>query len=122
LLCFVLLLEEPRTNYYLKRCYPIRGTPHAAKILYLSSEDIEPFDWYRFFGGGRRGLGGDFLEDMFRGFDQMKRNMGREINGLLTGMKPAFGALECQLVDPLLICLPTYWRIGTDVFLSCLTS
>jgi HSP20 family protein len=49
----------------------------------LSSDDIEPFDWYRrFFGGGRRGLGGDFLEDMFRGFDQMKRNMEREYENI----------------------------------------
>jgi len=41
----------------------------------LSSDDIEPFDWSRrFFGLGRRG----FFDDMFRGFDQMKREMERE--------------------------------------------
>jgi HSP20 family protein len=49
----------------------------------LSSDDIEPFDWYRrFFSGGRRGLGGDFLDDMFRGFDQMKREMEREFENI----------------------------------------
>jgi HSP20 family protein len=41
--------------------------------MYLSSDDIEPYDWYRrFFGGARRGLGGGFFDDMFRGFDQMR--------------------------------------------------
>jgi hypothetical protein len=46
----------------------------------LSSEDIEPFDWYRrFFGEGRRSLGGDFLDDMFRGFDQMRRVKERNL-------------------------------------------
>ncbi|MGA9154932.1 MAG: archaeal heat shock protein Hsp20 [Candidatus Nitrosopolaris sp.] len=49
----------------------------------MSSDDIEPFDWYkRFFSGGRRGLGGDFLDDMFRGFDQMKREMEREFENM----------------------------------------
>ncbi|HXX95892.1 MAG TPA: hypothetical protein VEL11_02080 [Candidatus Bathyarchaeia archaeon] len=33
------------------------------------------------FGGGR-GLGGDFLDDMFRGFDQMKREMEREFENI----------------------------------------
>jgi HSP20 family protein len=38
----------------------------------MGSDDIEPFDWSRrFFGLGRRG----FFDDMFRGFDQMKREM-----------------------------------------------
>src|SRR2546421_231371 len=38
----------------------------------MSSDDIEPFDWYRRFGGlGRRGIGG-FFDDMFRGFDEMR--------------------------------------------------
>jgi HSP20 family protein len=49
----------------------------------LSPGDIEPFDWYsRFFGGGRRGLGGGFFDDMFRGFDQMKREMEREFEDI----------------------------------------
>jgi HSP20 family protein len=49
----------------------------------LSSDDIEPFDWYRrFFGGGRRGPGGGFLDDMLRGFDQMKRDMEREFENI----------------------------------------
>jgi len=49
----------------------------------LSSDDIEPYDWYsRFFGGGRRGLGGGFFDDMFRGFDQMRRQMEREFEDI----------------------------------------
>jgi len=40
----------------------------------LSSDDIEPFDWYRRFFGGRRG----FFDDIFRGFDEMRREMERE--------------------------------------------
>lgn len=49
----------------------------------MSSDDIEPFDWYsRFFGRGRRGLGGGFFDDMFRGFDQMRREMEREFEDI----------------------------------------
>ena len=49
----------------------------------MSSDDIEPFDWYnRFFGGGRRGLGGGSFDDMFRGFDQMRRHMEREFEDI----------------------------------------
>jgi len=45
----------------------------------LSSDDIEPFDWYRrFFGRGRRGL----FDDMFRGFEDMRREMEREFEDL----------------------------------------
>ncbi|HXX97900.1 MAG TPA: archaeal heat shock protein Hsp20 [Candidatus Bathyarchaeia archaeon] len=45
----------------------------------MSSGDIEPFDWSRrFFGLGRRG----FFEDMFRGFDQMRREMEREFEDM----------------------------------------
>jgi HSP20 family protein len=49
----------------------------------LSSDEIEPFDWYRRFFGGRgerRGGfgGGGFFEDMFRGFGQMRQEMERE--------------------------------------------
>jgi HSP20 family protein len=51
--------------------------------LYLSSDDIEPYDWFsRFFGGARRGLGGGFFDDMFRGFDQMRRQMEREFEDM----------------------------------------
>jgi len=40
----------------------------------MSSDDIEPFDWSRrFFGLGKRG----FFDDMFRGFDEMRREMER---------------------------------------------
>jgi HSP20 family protein len=45
----------------------------------MSSDDIEPYDWYRrFFGRGR----GGFFEDMFRGFDQMRREMEREFDDI----------------------------------------
>src|SRR4051794_21019631 len=50
-----------------------------------SSEDrdIAPFDWFnRFFGGGSRGSGrgGGFFgfPDIFRGFDEVRREMERE--------------------------------------------
>ncbi len=43
------------------------------------SFDIEPFDWTRrFFGGGGR----EFFEDMFRGFDEMRRQMEREFEDI----------------------------------------
>ena len=51
----------------------------------MSSDDIEPFDWYRrfFSGTGRRGFGGGgFFDDMFRGFDQMRREMEREFEDM----------------------------------------
>jgi HSP20 family protein len=49
----------------------------------MNSDDIEPFDWYRrFFGRGRRRLGDGFLDDMLRGFDQMKREMEREFENV----------------------------------------
>ena len=44
----------------------------------MSSDDIEPFDWARRFFGGRRG----FFDDMFRGFDEMRREMEREFEGI----------------------------------------
>ncbi len=45
----------------------------------MSSEDIEPFDWSRrFFGLGRRG----FFDDMLRGFDEMRREIEREFQGM----------------------------------------
>ena len=45
----------------------------------MSSDDIEPFDWSRrFFGLGRRG----FFDDMFRGFDEMRREMEREFEDM----------------------------------------
>ena len=45
----------------------------------MSSDDIEPFDWSRrFFGLGRRG----FFDDMFRGFDEMRREIEREFQGM----------------------------------------
>ncbi len=46
----------------------------------MSSDDIEPYDWYgRFLGrGGRWGS----LEDVFRGFDQMRREIEREFEDI----------------------------------------
>ena len=46
----------------------------------MSSDDIEPFDWYRRFF--RKGFGTGFFDDMFRGFDQMRREMEREFEDL----------------------------------------
>ncbi|MFZ0220237.1 MAG: archaeal heat shock protein Hsp20 [Candidatus Nitrosopolaris sp.] len=43
----------------------------------MSSDDIEPFDWSRRFFG-RRG----FFDDMFRGFDEMRREMERGFEGI----------------------------------------
>jgi HSP20 family protein len=44
----------------------------------MSSDDIEPFDWSRrFFGRGR-----GFFDDMFRGFDEMRREMEREFEDI----------------------------------------
>jgi hypothetical protein len=43
----------------------------------MSSDDLEPYDWYRRFFGGR-GFGGGqggFFDDMLSGFDQMRREM-----------------------------------------------
>jgi HSP20 family protein len=45
----------------------------------MSSDDIEPYDWYRrFFGRGR----GGFFEDVFRGFDRTRREMEREFEDI----------------------------------------
>jgi HSP20 family protein len=46
----------------------------------MSSDDIVPYDWYRRFFG--RGRGGGFFDDMFRGFDQMRREMEREFEDI----------------------------------------
>ena len=49
----------------------------------MSSDDLEPYDWYRrFFGGRGFGGGGGFFDDMFRGFDQMKREMEKEFEDI----------------------------------------
>ena len=45
----------------------------------MSSDDIEPFDWpRRFFGLGRR----RFFDDVFKGFDEMRREMEREFEDI----------------------------------------
>ena len=46
--------------------------------MILSADDIEQFDWPGRFYGGRRGFGGGFFDDIFRGFDEMRREMERE--------------------------------------------
>ena len=46
----------------------------------MSSDDIVPYDWYRRFFG--RGRGGGLFDDMFRGFDQMRREMEREFEDI----------------------------------------
>ncbi len=56
--------------------------------------DIEPFDWFnRFFGGGgggrRRGFG---FPDIFRGFDEMKREMEREFGNVKSPLRGDGGA------------------------------
>jgi len=43
----------------------------------MSSDDIEPFDWSRRFFG-RKG----FFDDMFRGFDDMRREFERDFEGI----------------------------------------
>ena len=49
----------------------------------MSSDDIEPFDWYRRFGLlGRRGFERGFFDDIFRGFDKMREEMEREFEDL----------------------------------------
>src|SRR5919204_1026025 len=49
--------------------------------------DIEPFDWFsRFFGSGRWGKG---FPDIFRGFDEMRREMER-------GFENAFKNIQAQ--------------------------
>jgi HSP20 family protein len=49
----------------------------------MSSDDLEPYDWYRrFFGGRGFGGGGGFFDDMLRGFDQMRREMEREFEDI----------------------------------------
>jgi HSP20 family protein len=41
----------------------------------MSSDDIEPYDWYRrFFGRGR----GGFFDDVFKGFEETQREIERE--------------------------------------------
>jgi HSP20 family protein len=60
-----------------------------------SSEDrdIEPFDWFnRFFGGGSRrsgrGGGGFFgFPDIFRGFDDMRREMERQFEDMFKNIQ-----------------------------------
>jgi len=49
----------------------------------MSSDDLEQYDWYRrFFGGRGFGGGGGFFDDMLRGFDQMRREIEREFEDI----------------------------------------
>ncbi|MGB8025668.1 MAG: archaeal heat shock protein Hsp20 [Nitrososphaeraceae archaeon] len=62
-----------------------KALPAIINEKYMSSSedrDIEPFNWFnRFFGSGRRsGIGGEGFfgfPDVFRGFDEMRRQMER---------------------------------------------
>jgi hypothetical protein len=45
----------------------------------MSSDDVEPFDWNRCLIG-RRG----FFDDMFRGFDEMRREIQQELEEVLS--------------------------------------
>ena len=52
--------------------------------------DIEPFDWLaRFFGGSRRSRGFFGFPDIFKGFDEMRREMER-------GFEDAFKNMQAQ--------------------------
>jgi HSP20 family protein len=57
----------------------------------LSSGDIEPFDWFnRFFGGRRsssRAQGSGGFPDIFRGFDEMRRQMEREFQDMFKNIE-----------------------------------
>jgi HSP20 family protein len=47
-------------------------------------DDIEPFDWFRrFLGGGGRSRGQFGFDDMFRGFEEMRREMERQFEDQL---------------------------------------
>jgi HSP20 family protein len=49
---------------------------------------IEPDNWFnRFLGTGRRRERGNYFDDMFRGFDQMRREMEREFEEPLKILK-----------------------------------
>jgi uncharacterized protein YbjQ (UPF0145 family) len=40
-------------------------------------------DWYsRFFGGAKRLPGGEFFDDIFKGFDQMRQQMDKEFEDI----------------------------------------
>ncbi len=44
----------------------------------MSIRDINPYDWYRrFFGGSRDAFGGWNFDDMFREFDEVRKDMNR---------------------------------------------
>ena len=54
----------------------------------MSSDSIEPFDWYRRFFGRDRG---GFFEDMFREFDQMRTEMEKEFEDIKKNSTKGFG-------------------------------
>ena len=57
----------------------------------MSLGDIEPFDWFNRFFGGRRsssrtqGFGG--FRDIFTGFDEMRREMEREFQDMFKNIE-----------------------------------
>lgn len=46
----------------------------------MSSWDIEPYDWFRRFFPSRKGLGS--FDEVFRGFEQMQREMDKELEDM----------------------------------------
>jgi HSP20 family protein len=53
----------------------------------LSSWDIEPYDWFRkFFPSRRGGWGLGSFDDVFRGFEQMQREMDKELEDMKKNM------------------------------------
>jgi HSP20 family protein len=49
----------------------------------LSSWDIEPYDWFRrFFPSRKGGLGLGSFDDVFRGFEQMQREMDKDLEDM----------------------------------------
>ena len=49
----------------------------------MSSWDIEPYDWFRrFFSSRKGGLGLGSFDDVFRGFEQLQREMDKELEDM----------------------------------------
>jgi hypothetical protein len=49
----------------------------------LSSWDIEPYDWFkRFFPSRRGGWGLGSFDDVFRGFEEIQREMDKELEDM----------------------------------------
>jgi HSP20 family protein len=53
----------------------------------MSIRDINPFDWYRSLFSRRGISGGGFFDDMFRDFDEMRREMNRTFSEQFTNIE-----------------------------------